>query len=136
MHQTESELEWWFQSQMLCQEDAMDCGVRVFGELTNLSREEILFDMPDAVKGKTVDQWEAYVNGKGWGMVRHQPDEEHPQPCAHLHRIIPGYHHWIFEAEDGGISDSDPSCQHCPPKMLELSSYNVILTVTLKRLTN
>lgn len=117
---------------MLRQESEMDCGVSVFGALTNLTPAEILFDMPDAVKGKTVDQWGDYVNRKGWEMVRHQPGEKYPLPCAHLHQILPGYYHWIFQAEDGGIHDPSPWCEHCPPKMVKLSSYNVILTVAIK----
>ena len=99
----------------------MDCGVCVFGALTKLSRKEILSDMPDAANGKTVDQWEAYVNGKGWEMARYQHGQPHALPCAHLHEIIPGFYHWILQAEDGGIHDPNPSCQHCPPKMLKLS---------------
>jgi hypothetical protein len=54
----------------------MDCGVCVFGELLGLTREEIIFDIPDAVKGITDKQWEAYFNVKGLEMVRHQPGEE------------------------------------------------------------
>jgi hypothetical protein len=132
MRESESKLEWWLESQMLRQESEMECGVHVFGALANLSRSEIVSDMPDAVNGKTLDQWEAYLNGKGWEMTRHQPGEKHPQPCAHLHQIVPGYNHWVFQAEDGGIHDPNPACQHCPPKMLQLSSYNVILSVTIK----
>jgi hypothetical protein len=72
--------------------------VCVFGALTNLTREEILFDIPDAVNGKTLVQWEAYVNSKGWErkLVRHQPGEEYPLPCAQLHQIFLGFYHWIF----------------------------------------
>jgi len=133
MQQSEPKLDWWSQSQMLQQKGQMDCGVEVFRALTNLTREEILFDMPDAVEGKTVEQWGAYLDGKGWDMVRHQPGEEHPLPCAHLHQILRGFYHWIFQTEDGGIHDPSPVCKHCPPNMLKLSSYHVILTVTVKK---
>jgi hypothetical protein len=50
MQQNETKLEWWFELQMLRQENEMNCGVCVFGTLTNLTRQEILFDMPDAVE--------------------------------------------------------------------------------------
>jgi hypothetical protein len=133
MPQGELKSEWWFQSQMLRQEGEMDCGVCVFGKLVGLTRDEIIFDIPDAVKGITDKQWEAYFNAKGLEMVRHHPGEEHPLPCAHLHQILPGVYHWIYQAEDGGIHDSSESCQHCPPKSLKLSSYNVVLTITIKK---
>lgn len=136
MQENESNSECWFQSQLLRQESGMDCGVCVFGALTKLSRKEILSDMPDAANGKTLDQWEAYVNGKGWEMARYQRGQQHTLPCAHLHEIIPGFYHWILQVEDGGIHDPDPSCQHCPPKMLKLSYYNVVLTVTITRRTD
>jgi hypothetical protein len=89
--------------------------------------------MPDAMNGTSVLQWEAYLNGKGWEMVRHQPGEEYTLPCAHLHQIFLGFYHWIYQAEDGGIHNPSPSCQHCPPKMMRLSSYTVVLTVTVMR---
>lgn len=37
----------------------------------------------------------------------------------------------FLQAEDGGIHDPNPSGQYCPPKMMKLSSYNVVLTVTI-----
>jgi hypothetical protein len=52
---------------------------------------------------------------------------------CHLHQIFLGFYHWIFQAEDGGIHDPSPSSQHCAPKMTTLSSYNVVLTVTIKK---
>ncbi len=55
MQQSEPNLDWWSQSQTLQQKSEMDCGVPVFGALINLTREEILFDMPDAVDGFGLD---------------------------------------------------------------------------------
>jgi hypothetical protein len=55
-----------------------------------LTRKELLSDMPDAVNGKTLDEWDAYVNRKGWEMACYQPGQKHPLPCAHLHEIISG----------------------------------------------
>jgi hypothetical protein len=54
---------------MLRQEGEIDCGVCVFGKLVGLTREEIIFDIPDAVKGITDKQWQAYFNVKGLEMV-------------------------------------------------------------------
>jgi hypothetical protein len=98
-----------------------------------LSREAILSEIPDAIYGKSLGQWQAYLDGKGWELVQHHAGYGHPKPCAHLHQIIPGINHWIFEGEDGGIHDPNPVCEHCSPQSLKLSSYNVILTVTIKR---
>jgi hypothetical protein len=46
-----SAADWLSQSQLLRQESEMDCCACVFGALTNLTREEILFDLHDAVNG-------------------------------------------------------------------------------------
>ena len=116
---------------MLHQEAEMDCGVCVFGALTGLSREAILADMPEAINGKTLDEWDSYLQTKGLKMVRFCPGDVHPLPCAHLHEILPGYYHWIYQAADGGIHDPSPSWRYYPPKLVKLSFYNVILTVAL-----
>ena len=46
-------------------------------------------------------------------------------PCVHLVETIPGHYHWIFEAKDGGIYDSDPACQYCPPDFLR-ANFNAL----------
>jgi hypothetical protein len=70
LQENESNLEDWFQPQLLRQESAMDCGVCVFGALTKLSREEILSDMPDATNGKTLDQPPVSVLHVNGGLFR------------------------------------------------------------------
>jgi len=110
----------------------MDCGVCVFGALTGLSREEILHDLPDAAKGKTVDEWETYMRGKGFDAVPYQPEEAYPLPCAHLVESGAG-HHWIYQAADEGIHDPSPVFQHMPPKLLKLSAYRRrVLTIAVR----
>jgi hypothetical protein len=89
---------------MLRQKGSMDCGVAVFGALANLSREEITGDMADAVNGKTVDEWKAYLATKGFAVLQYAPGDTYPRPCAHLVGMHP-YYHWIYEAEDEGIHD-------------------------------
>jgi hypothetical protein len=124
-------LDWWFQPQKLRQEGDMDCGVCVFGELANLTRDQILRDLPEAVNGKTVGEWKAYLAEKGFEAVEYGPEEEHPLPCAHLVGIATGFHHWIYQAEDGGIHDPSPVFQHMPPKLIKLSEYNRVLTIAI-----
>lgn len=125
-------LEAWFQGQMLRQEAAMDCGVAVFAKLANLNRQEILRDMPGAINGRTVEEWETYLAARGCRPTRYQAEDEYPLPCAHLVEIAPGFYHWIFQAEDGGIHDPDPSWACYPPRLMKMSFYRRrILTVAI-----
>ena len=127
------ELDNWLQPQMLRQEGDMDCGVAVFGALAELTREEILRDMPDAVNGKTVDEWKAYLSDKGFAVFQYSPDEPCPLPCAHLVGTPPNFCHWIYQAPDGGIHDPSPVFRYTPPKLINLSHYGgtKILTITI-----
>jgi hypothetical protein len=61
-----SAAEWWSQSQLLRQESEMDCGVCVFGALRNLTRDEILLDLPDTVNGQTVLSQKNLVQMGAW----------------------------------------------------------------------
>lgn len=133
MQGNESQLDWWFEGQMLHQETDMDCGLCVFGALAGLDRDEILAHMPDASSGKTLGEWDSYLQAKGLKLIRFRPGEEHPLPCAHLHEIVPGYYHWIYQATDGGIHDPSPTWTYYPPKLVKLSFYDVVLTVALER---
>src|SRR5258707_9014155 len=100
-----SPIDRYFEPQMLRQEGDMDCGVCVFGALAELSREELL---SDAVNGKTVEQWEEYLRGKGFTVIRYQNSDEPLPPCAHLVEGGAGFH-WIYQAKDGGgIHDPSP----------------------------
>jgi hypothetical protein len=114
----------WLQPQMLRQEAEMDCAVAVFGALANLSRGEILEDMPDAINGKTVEEWEEYLTYKGIPAKCFQSPEEYSLPSAHLVEIAPGRYHWIFQAADGGIHDPSPAWQHYPPRLIKMSFYS------------
>ena len=98
----------------------MDCGVSVIGALANLSREEILHDMPEAVKGKTVEQWMTYLTGKGFEVLQYGPEDTPLLPCAILVKLSagPDLYHWVYQAADGGIHDPSPVFQHVPPKLV------------------
>jgi hypothetical protein len=127
--------DWRFEPQMLRQEGDMDCGLSVIGALAKLNREEILHDMPEAVNGKTVDQWKAYLTERGIEVVQYGPKDDHPLPCAHL-VAAPGLH-WIYQAEDGGIHDPSSVFQHVPPKLINHNFSNYygekILTIAIRR---
>lgn len=109
------ELDRWLQPQTLQQEGQMDCGVAVFAKLANLTEERILSDMPEAANGMTPEHAERYLKSKGLKVTRYESGDKHPLPCAHLVESSPHHYHWIFQAEDGGIHDPSPACQHCPP---------------------
>ncbi len=109
----------------------MDCGVAVFGALASLARLEILRDMPDAVKGKTVDEWKAYLAGKGFGVSQYGPDDTYRLPCAHLVGNHADFCHWIYQAKDGGIHDPSPVNQYVPPKLLTLAYFGNARILTL-----
>jgi hypothetical protein len=102
----------WLEQQSLRQEGEMDCGLCVFGKLANLTRKEILDDMPDAANGKTVEEWETYLSKKlrprKLKSVRYQVGEVYPLPCAHL--VSAGRPHWISGGERG-----HPRPQPCCP---------------------
>ena len=107
----------------------MDCGVPVFGALADLSRAEILTDMPDAVDGKTVDQWKNYLRQKGFVVTQFGPDDQYPLPCAHL---VVGAH-WVYQAKDSGIHDPSPVFQFTPPKLININEHygGRILTIAV-----
>jgi len=113
----------------------MDCGVEVFSALTNLTRDEILEDMPGSVNGKTVDEWKAYLEKKGFEALQFGPDDTYTLPCAHLVGWPPNYCHWIYQASDGGIHDSGPVNRYVPPKQLTLAHFgnSRILSIAVTR---
>jgi len=103
-----------FSNIMKFQEGESDCSVPVFGELTGLSREELLREMPNAVEGRvTVLQWESWLRSKGLKVDRHQRDEEYTLPCAHL-LLWAGRPHWIYEDETG-VHEPNPAFMCVPP---------------------
>jgi len=109
----------------------MDCGVAVFGALANLTRAEILRDMPEAAKGKTVDEWKAYLASKDFDVSQYGPNDVFPLPCAHLVGTHPSFCHWIYQAEDGGIHDPGPVNRFVPPKMLTLAHFGNVRILSL-----
>lgn len=118
----------------------MDCGVEVFSALTNLTRDEILHDMPESVDGKTVDEWKAYLETKGFEVIQYSSDESFTLPCAHLVGTHPDFCHWIYHAPDGGIHDPGPVNQCMPPMQLTLAHFGnariLSIAVYEKRSTN
>jgi len=123
----------YFQPQTLLQRGQWDCGVEVFREIAGLSREELLCDLPEAINGIPVIEWEKWLTARGFGIKRHQPDERYTLPCAHLIRRPP-YHHWIYE-DHKGILDPDPKFRICSPKSLTLATYREGRELTISILT-
>ena len=129
-------LEEMYQPQMLRQQGDTDCGVEVFRALLEMDRENILRDMPEAFHGKTVDQWKAYLESKGYEVFHYLPGDDYALPAAHLVGTPPNFCHWVFEAEDGGIYDPSSIHEFTPPKMLELSDFGrLICTITIRKPT-
>jgi len=122
-----------FQPQMLRQQNDVDCGLEVFRTLLNLTRAEIVGDLPGVDKRETsADEWKAYARSKGQELRIYQPGEEHPLPCAHLVGEPP-HCHWVFQAADGGIHDPSQVFESVPPKMITLAYYpRHVLTVAMK----
>lgn len=114
-----------FEPQRLRQQGDMDCGVSVFAELTGLSREEILRDVPEALNGLTADQWKAYLARKGVRLRDYGRDGPYPLPCAHLVETSPNSNsfHWIYQAENGGIHDPSPVFECGPPRTIKLATH-------------
>jgi hypothetical protein len=121
--------------QSLRQESERDCGVPVFGKLAGVSRQEVLRDLPQAVNGITVSQWEDWLRGKDLEVTRYSENEAYTLPCAHLMARAPENFHWIYQ-DDSGVLDPDPAFQFMPPnhpKMLDLSCYAArVLTISVK----
>lgn len=122
-----------FQPQMLHQQNDVDCGLEVFRALLNLTRAEIVGDLPGVAKRETsADDWMAYAKTKGQELKIYQPGEEHPLPCALLVGDPP-HCHWVYQATDGGIHDPSPVSRSVPPKMITLAYYpRHVLTVAVK----
>jgi len=116
--------------QRLRQEGDMDCGVSVFAELTGLSRQEILHDLPEAVNGLSADQAIAYLQGKGIQVHIYPSECQHPLPCAHLVQSGGGYH-WVYQAVNGGIHDPSPSFECVPPRLVNLAKDYVRKVLTI-----
>lgn len=111
----------YFETQSLRQEGSWDCGVEVFRKLAGIGRTELLQDLPKAINGVPVGQWEDWLKARGLIVERHQEDEAYTLPCAHLIRRLP-HHHWIYE-DSMGIHDPDPKFAFMSPKLIELASY-------------
>jgi hypothetical protein len=65
----------YFETQSLMQEGSWDCGVEVFRKLAGVNRPELLQDLPQAINGIPVAQWEDWLKAKGLIVERHQEDE-------------------------------------------------------------
>jgi hypothetical protein len=126
----EDPLDIWFEPQRLRQQGEMDCGVSVFAELANMSREEILNDIPEAMNGISVERWKAYFTGKGFEVREYIPDDEYPSPCAHLVASGGGYHR-VYQATNGGIHDPSPVFESTPPRTIKLKTHYAATLVTI-----
>jgi hypothetical protein len=51
----------YFETQSLMQEGSWDCGVEVFRKLAGVNRPELLQDLPQAINGIPVAQWEDWL---------------------------------------------------------------------------
>jgi hypothetical protein len=122
----------YFETQSLRQEGPWDCGVEVFRKLAGVSREQLLRDLPNAVNGIPVIQWEEWLTSKGLIIESPREGEGYTKPCAHLIRRLP-YYHWIYE-DSTGIHDPDPAFAFWSPKLITLEMYpqGRELTISLK----
>ena len=85
-----------------------DCSVWVFSQLTGLSEEEIITDLPGAPRGEvTVDEWCAWLKRRGYEYVRRTGCPGDIVPCAHLVANTPEATdaHWVFRDEHGDVYD-------------------------------
>jgi hypothetical protein len=106
----ETEPFYWPKPQLLLQVSERDCGVSVFAALTGISQEELSADLPNAPLGEvSVDGWIAWLESKGFSVLKRQECPADIVPCAHL--VAPEEMrdlkdaHWIFRDKCGNVHD-------------------------------
>jgi hypothetical protein len=126
--------------QRLFQRYDHDCGVVVFAELAGVSYEDVLADLPDAYLGTvSVDGWTAWLDGKGFTVLRQQECPQEILPCAHLVSPVPDdkYCHWVYRDSAGDVHDPSGTFRAMPaddPFMRNLSYYDFkLLTVSVTK---
>jgi hypothetical protein len=95
-------------AQRLRQKYERDCGVVVFTELMGISEEELLADLPDAVRGMvTVDEWCAWLESKGFTVTKRKGCPDDIVPRAHLVANASNYEdaQWVYRDADGDVLD-------------------------------
>lgn len=129
-------------TQSLLQRHERDCGLVVFSALAGVSREDLCTDLPDAPLGLvSVDRWEAWLQSKGFEVLRRDGCPEDVVPCAHLvGPDNPGANHdshWVYRDADGDIHDPSPVFQAMAaddPRIRNLSHYGMkLLTISLAK---
>lgn len=81
--------------QTLRQKHERDWGVCVFAKLTGITEVELLKELPDAyLRTVSVDDWEAWLERKGYAVTRRPGSPDDIIPCAHL------VGHGVYTRED------------------------------------
>lgn len=128
--------------QRLAQKSERDCGVSVFAELAQVPEEELLKELPEAHLGKvSVDEWIAWLETRGFDVLRRDGCPEDVVPCAHLVGPEQSYHptdfHWIYRDADGDVHDPSPVPRAMPaddPRIRNLTLYGQkVLTISISR---
>lgn len=115
-----------------------DCGVCVFAELAEVSREELLQDLPLAHLGTvSVDGWTEWLERKGRVVLRRQECPDDIVPCAHLVGWCDTDFHWIYRDAEGDLHDPSPVFTAMPaddPRMKSIAFYPLkVLTLSISR---
>ena len=130
-------------AQGLRQKGERDCSVSVFAALTGMSEDELLVELPTAYLGKiTVDEWCAWLESKGFKVLKRDGCPSDIVPSAHLVAnvildVTEGKNdaHWVFRDEDGDVHDPSQGSQFFAaddPRMRELSLYSMkVLTLSV-----
>jgi len=127
--------------QALHQKFERDCGVSVFARLAGISEDQLRAELPDAHLGKvSVDEWQAWLETKGFLVTRRKGCPDDMVPCAHLvaHALFTIEDaHWVYRDEEGDVLDPNPVNMFMPaddPRMRRLDLYSEkILTLSVSR---
>ena len=113
----------------------------VFARLAGISEDQLRAELPDAQLGKvSVDEWQKWIEAKGFVVTRRDGCSDDAVPCAHL--VSHGANtledfHWVYRDEEGDVLDPNPVNQFVPaddPRMKQLDVYSdKILTLSVSR---
>lgn len=126
--------------QTLHQKFERDCGVCVFARLAGISEDQVRAELPAAHLGKiSVDEWQLWLEAKGFVVTRRDGSSDDAVPCAHLvshGAITPEDFHWVYRDEEGDVLDPNPVNQFMAaddPRMKQLDVYaEKILTLSCR----